>query len=622
MTTKSLNYIVTANTKGFVTSLKAAGALVVTAFAAAIKITADFERELSKLKGISGATGKDLDKLERQARNLGATTAYTATEVVQLQVELAKLGFSTGEILNSTGGVLDLAAGLGVDLASAAQLTGSTLRAFGFDTAQTGKVVDVLASSATSSALDFEKLRESLSYVAPVAAQLGYSLEETVAMLGKLADSGISGSKAGTSLRQIFLELTKEGITLEQAFERTDFAFNKTASALDLVKKRALPAFLVLKNGAEDTKKLTEGLKNSEGAANKLRLTMEDNAWGDWKKLLSVISDAAITLGQSVDGPLRKALQGLTSWIQQGGLLRLLDKMHILWKNLAIGVLSFGRAIDFVLIAFQKGPTGMGFADPETLARFEKAGELIESYKKQIKEIKSGDTGFAATGGGGGGPVKQDDPGPLVDMGMDLGEVVLSAPKLTEWDKFVKRFRNLLQGMDQFLKEWIESGVTELFVNTFDAIGTALAEGANPLAAAGKAILSTIGNFLKQLGAEAVKLAVLAIGFAKAIAVIKKWIIANPAAAIVAGLALITLGAAFSAAANKSQANISGGGGGGSSAAPTSVASPDLRSIQGSGSRGRNVGGLSTRDGNIVISSDALRQTEQASNRKYGSLGG
>lgn len=98
----------------------------------------------------------------------------------------------------------------------------------------------------------------------------------------------------------------------------------------------------------------------------------------------------------------------------------------------------------------------------------------------------------------------------------------------------------------------------------------------------------------------------------------------NPALAIGAGLPLLAIGAAFSSAANKSQSSIGGGagGGGGSTSTSPSAATPDLRSIQGSGSRGRNVGGLSTRDGDIVISSDALRQSMQASGRKYSSLGG
>lgn len=611
-----LRYLVTANTKGFTKAIAAAAALVVTGFALAIKITADFEKELSKLKGISGASGNELKKLETQARRLGSTTAFTATEVLKLQVELAKLGFTTREILNSSGGVLDLAAGLGVSLADAASLTGTTLRAFGIQTKDTARVVDVLSRAATSSALDFEKLKESLKFVAPAAEQLGYSFEQTVAILGKLADAGISGSRAGTALRQILLELEKSGLTLAQAFERTDFAFNKNVASLDLVKKRALPAFLVLKKGAKDVNELTKELENSEGAANALRVEIENNAWGDWKKLLSVLSDAALDLGKSVDGPLREALQGLTKWISQGGLLSVLDKMIIAFKQASIGILALGSTIDGVLGVIAASFNN-GIIPPEFIVRIQTAQRIIEELKQDISDIKSGKSGFAASGGGGKGADLSDQ-----SSNISLEGVEVSAPSLSEFEKFIQRFKNLALSLDDFLKEWFESGATSLLVNGFAAIGGAIASGDNVLKAAGNAILDTLGQFLGQLGAEAVKLGVLAVGFGKAILVIKNWIIANPVAAIAGGLALVALGAAFSGAANKSQSNIAGtpsSGGGGSSGGSST---PDLRSIQGGGSSSRNVGGQSTRDGNVVISADALRQAMQASGRKYNTLAG
>ena len=192
-----LEYIVDANTKGFEISMKAIGVLAVAAFAATLKVTAKFEKQLSKLRGVTGANAKEMAQLERKAKDLGRTTAFTAIEVADLQFELAKLGFTTNDILNSSGGVLDLAAGLGVGLGDAATLAGSTIRAFGLNTSETGRVVDVLAHSVASSALDFSKLTESLKYAAPIARLYNYTIEETVGLLGALANAGIHGSQAG-----------------------------------------------------------------------------------------------------------------------------------------------------------------------------------------------------------------------------------------------------------------------------------------------------------------------------------------------------------------------------------------------------------------------------------------
>ena len=161
-----LEYIVDANTKGFATAMKGIGVIAVAAFAAAVKVTAEFEAQLSRLRGVSGANAKQMAELEKLQRKLGKSTAFTATEVGELQFELAKLGFTTNDILNSSGGVLDLAAGLGVGLAEAATLAGSTIRAFGLETSETGRVVDVLAKATSNSALDFSKLTESLKYAA------------------------------------------------------------------------------------------------------------------------------------------------------------------------------------------------------------------------------------------------------------------------------------------------------------------------------------------------------------------------------------------------------------------------------------------------------------------------
>ena len=170
-----------------------------------------FEQEMSKVQAVSGATAEEFAALSQNAKDLGASTMFSAREVATLQTEFAKLGFSAKEITKVTGATLALAQASGTDLARAAEVAGSTLRAFGMDASQTNVVTDVMAKSFSTSALDMETFAESMKYVAPVAKSAGMSIEETSAMLAIMADAGIKGSQAGTSLRRIISEIGATG---------------------------------------------------------------------------------------------------------------------------------------------------------------------------------------------------------------------------------------------------------------------------------------------------------------------------------------------------------------------------------------------------------------------------
>ena len=185
--------------QGVSRSLKRMGALLVTVWAGraiknAFNIIKDFEQAQANLKAITKGTDDEMKKMAASAKRLGASTIFTAKQVSQLQVEFAKLGFSTQEILNATEATLDLAAATGVDLAEAAVVAGNTVRSFGLDTLETQRVVDVMAKSFSSSALDMSKFQEAMKLVAPAARATGRSIEETTALLGVMADNGISGS--------------------------------------------------------------------------------------------------------------------------------------------------------------------------------------------------------------------------------------------------------------------------------------------------------------------------------------------------------------------------------------------------------------------------------------------
>ena len=247
----------------------------------------EFAKAMSGVGAVSGAVGEELAALSQSAKELGASTAFTAIQVAELQTELAKLGFNTQEILDASAATLDLAASLDVGLGEAATLAGSTLRSFGLDTTETQRVVDVMAASASSSALDFASLTESLKLVAPTSRAVGLTIEQTTAMLGALANSGLKGSVAGTGLSKTFIELNKKGLTLEDAFQKINSSSNKLNTAIDLVGIVGAKSLQTLANSAGDIDVLTASLEGAEGAAAALAKARLDNLAGDTTLLRS-----------------------------------------------------------------------------------------------------------------------------------------------------------------------------------------------------------------------------------------------------------------------------------------------------------------------------------------------
>lgn len=255
----------------------------------AFKTIKDFDKANADLAATMGKSRKEISALTEDQKRLGASTKFTATEVAGLQKEYAKLGFSQTEILNATEATLSLAAAVETDLANASMVAGSTLRGFGLDASEMGRVVDVMAKSFTSSALDIENFRESMKYVAPIAKASGVSIEFTTAMLGKLADAGIKGSQAGTSLRRILAEMAKTGKPASQALDEVAKSGISVNDAMDEVGRTAQTALLVLsksKNGIDD---LAKSLDNAAGSAKAMadiqldslegKITLLTSAW-------------------------------------------------------------------------------------------------------------------------------------------------------------------------------------------------------------------------------------------------------------------------------------------------------------------------------------------------------
>jgi hypothetical protein len=290
------------------------GAKVFSVLKNALRTMSTFEKEMDKVKAVTGATKDEFDQLKKSAQNLGSTTSKTSTEVAGLQLEFAKLGFSTDEILDATEATIQLSIAAGSDLAQSAKVAASTIKGFGLTADETQRIVDVMAKSFSSSALDLEKFETAMAAVAPVANASGKSVEFTTAQLSVLTDAGIDASTAGTSLRNMFLELNKQGLTWEEGLEAINNSTNKNVTALDLFGKRGATAALVLADNTEKAEKLEESYNNANGSAKEMAETMEDNLIGDTNKLSSAWEGFVLSLN-SGEGVITNVFRGLVQWL-------------------------------------------------------------------------------------------------------------------------------------------------------------------------------------------------------------------------------------------------------------------------------------------------------------------
>lgn len=239
----------------------------------------EFEQANVNLSTILGTDRQGMKNLTDAAKRLGATTSYTASQVTELQTELAKLGFSQGQIIGMEKAVLDFATAMGVGLSEAASVAGSTLRAFGYTSDDTEEVLSALAAACNNSALSFDRIQTSIGNVFPIAAQFGFSVKDTAALLGSLANAGLDASMAATATRNIILKMAnpagdlavKLGRTVNNLDDLMDALIElrkggmDLAEELDLVGNRAVSAFAAFVSGAESAKELRSRLEDVSG---------------------------------------------------------------------------------------------------------------------------------------------------------------------------------------------------------------------------------------------------------------------------------------------------------------------------------------------------------------------
>ncbi len=309
---------------------------VFNAFKGSIEKIRDFEQANANLGTIVGANADELKRLTDSALELGRTTEYTASQVTQLQTELAKLGFGPQSIETMQKPVLQFATAVGASLPDAAALAGATLRSFGLNVNDTEDVLATLAVATNRSALSFSYLKTAMSIVSPVANTFGFSVRDTAALLGTLADAGFDASSAATATRNILLNLADANGKLAKSLgapvrtlpdlvsglQRLRDRGIDLAETLELTDKRSVAAFNTFLNGSDNLRRLRENLEDVNGELGRIAEDRLNTVEGSIKLLQSAWEGFVLSFYNS-RGTIKSVIDFITSGIE--GINNLLD---------------------------------------------------------------------------------------------------------------------------------------------------------------------------------------------------------------------------------------------------------------------------------------------------------
>ena len=329
--------------KAVATSVGVVSTAITAALGGMVKIGSDFEAQMSRVKAISGATEEEFDKLKKQAMDLGKETAFSSSEAAQGMENLAAAGFSVNETMEAMPGLLNLAAASGEDLSVASDIAAAAVRGFGLEASETAHVADVLAANANKTNSSVTETGEALKYIAPFANAAGISLEETAAAIGIMANAGIQGSQAGTTLRGALSRLSRPTDDMIGVMDELGISFYDTNGKMKplseqvkmleqamsgltdeqrnnylvtLYGQESLSGMLALINeGSGELSNLTEEFKNADGAAKETAETMQDNLKGSIEQLGGSIETLGITIFDSLSEPLKDTTNEVTDII-------------------------------------------------------------------------------------------------------------------------------------------------------------------------------------------------------------------------------------------------------------------------------------------------------------------
>ncbi len=374
MVSKKVDKVFSRMTKIAKSATNALGSAASDVIRGSLEVGSSFESQMSTVEAISEATEKQIEQLENKAKEMGATTQFTATESGQAMEYMAMAGWKTTDMLSGISGIMDLAAASGEDLAGTSDIVTDALTAFNLKAKDAAHFSDVLAQAASNSNTNVSMMGETFKYVAPIAGSLDYSAEDTAVSIGLMANAGIKASQSGTALRKIMSE-TAGGITLvskayakagkktgkykietanadgsmkdwSQTVEVLREQFSKMTeeeqamNAESIAGKTAMSGLLAIVNASDkDYKKLTNSIDNASGAAERMAKVRLDNLQGDVTIFQSALEGKGIELYDEIKEPMREIVQSATDWLEEIDVARVVDD----FKDFGGAVLDFAE---------------------------------------------------------------------------------------------------------------------------------------------------------------------------------------------------------------------------------------------------------------------------------------
>lgn len=342
----------------------------------AIKTGMDFEQGMAQVQAISGATGADFIALRDKAKEMGATTKFTAIESAEAMKYMGMAGWNSSQMIDGIAGIMNLAAASGEELGSVSDIVTDSLTAFGLKASDSARFADVLAMAATKSNTNVSMLGESFKYVAPVAGAMGYTFQDTTTALGLMANSGIKASEAGTALRSVMTRLAKPTKEVYAAFDALNLqatnsdgsmkslsvlvpelqkkfsgltAEEKGRYATMLAGKNAMSGLLALVNAStDDWNSLSAAIANSDGTAQSMANTMNDTVSGKLTLFQSQLEGVKISMFDSLGNSKFKDAIGMAGDLLTDLTPTLNNIATWLGDKMATGIEKTGQAISWV----------------------------------------------------------------------------------------------------------------------------------------------------------------------------------------------------------------------------------------------------------------------------------
>ena len=312
--------------------------------AAGIKVASDFEKAMSGVQAITGATCADFETLREKAIELGTTTSFSAGEVAEAMTEMAKAGWTTTQIIEGMAGVLDATAASGESLGTVSTIVADAITGFGLKAKDSARVADLMTQAANSGTIGVADLGESYKYVAPLAQSMGLSIEDVTTALSAMSMAGIKGSQAGTSLRTVLANMAKPSKTVATAMEelglsitnsdgsfksldqivtimRTEFSGltedQQAYYATALAGKEGMSGLISLLNlTQEEYDALSASMSNCSGIAGETASVMQDNLQSKVEQLGGSLESLAIKLSEYVIPYLTGLVEKITAAVE------------------------------------------------------------------------------------------------------------------------------------------------------------------------------------------------------------------------------------------------------------------------------------------------------------------